>query len=391
MTSDELFMQAALQAALKGRFTTSPNPRVGCVFVRNAEIISTGWHMRRGGAHAELAAMQQARDRGVSLEGTTCFVTLEPCSHFGTTPPCANALIEAGVARVVAACEDPNPLVSGRGFNVLRAAGVDVTTGVLAAEARALNPGFFSRMQRNRPYVRVKIAASLDGRTALSNGASKWITQSAAREDVHRLRALSSVVLTGAGTVRADDPMMTVRSEFVARESEGEVRQPLRVVLAGQQPVPLTAKIFQPTEAATLLVRSPGSAVDSAEAGRVAVMECAAAGGGVDLTELLNRLALEHHCNELLVEAGPMLASRFLAEGLCDELWWYSGAILLGADARAAIEPLNYQDMAAVDRLSLRAVTRVGNDTRTILSPDSDQAAAANDLQTDLYHWTIED
>tara|TARA_R100000306_G_C4382613_1_gene147010 strand:- start:8890 stop:10104 length:1215 start_codon:yes stop_codon:yes gene_type:complete len=393
MSADEVFMRAAMKAALRGRFTTSPNPRVGCVLVRDGEIVSTGWHMRRGGPHAELAALNQAKAQGISLAGATCYVTLEPCSHFGTTPPCANALIDAGIGRVVAACEDPNPLVAGQGFERLRAAGIEVATGVLANEARALNPGFFSRMERNRPFVRVKIAASLDGRTALSNGLSKWITQPAAREDVHRLRALSSAVLTGAGTVRADDPQLTVRSAHVSQQSEGLVRQPLRVLLAGKQPVPVDAQILQQTDASTLVVSSEDSELTSMAIGGAALMSCPGRDGRVDLSQLLQKLAADYSCNEVLVEAGATLASQFLAEGLCDELWWYTGAVLLGADARAAIGPLGLLDMAAVERLGMRALTRLGGDTRTILSDSSASATAGptNGSQTDLYHWTTED
>ena len=386
-------MQLALKAALKGRFSTSPNPRVGCVFVQNGEVVSAGWHMRRGGPHAEVAAVNQARERGVSLKHSTCYVTLEPCSHFGTTPPCADTLVEVGVARVVAACEDPNPLVSGQGFNRLKAAGVDVTVGVLESEARALNPGFFSRMQRQRPFVRVKIAASLDGRTALSNGRSKWITQAAAREDVHRLRALSSAIITGAGTIRADDPQLTVRSEFVLERSDGKVRQPLRVVLAGKQAMAVDAEIFHTAEAPTLLVTTPDVRHLEALSSEVCLAEVASVDDRLDLSALLKMLALDHNCNEVLIEAGPTLASRFLAEGLCDELWWYTGAMLLGADAKAAIDPLGYHAMTEVDRFHVRDLTRVGDDTRTILNYGSAKACstAAPDLQTDLYHWITED
>ncbi|HET9701436.1 MAG TPA: bifunctional diaminohydroxyphosphoribosylaminopyrimidine deaminase/5-amino-6-(5-phosphoribosylamino)uracil reductase RibD, partial [Burkholderiales bacterium] len=232
---DHRHMAEALRLAERGRRTATPNPRVGCVITRDGEVVGRGWHERAGGPHAEVLALAEAGDRA---RGANLYLTLEPCAHHGRTPPCAEALVRSGVARVVAAMQDPNPLVAGKGFSIVRAAGIEVQSGLLEAEARELNLGFVSRMTRGRPWVRLKLAASLDGRTALANGKSQWITAEAARRDAHRLRAEACAVLTGIGTVRDDDPRLTVRGVATSR-------QPARVVVDSRLETPPDAKVLE--------------------------------------------------------------------------------------------------------------------------------------------------
>jgi diaminohydroxyphosphoribosylaminopyrimidine deaminase / 5-amino-6-(5-phosphoribosylamino)uracil reductase len=345
--TDERMMSHALVLAERGLFTTQPNPRVGCVIADGETIVGEGWHMRAGEPHAEALALRQA---GARARGATAYVTLEPCAHHGRTPPCADALIEAGVSRVVAATADPNPKALG-GLARLRAAGIDVASGLMEREARALNAGFFSRIERGWPWVRLKIAASLDGRTALADGVSKWITGPAAREDVQRWRARSSAILTGIGTVLADDPRLTVRIE-------AEHRAPLRVILDSTLRTPAGAHVLDGS-APTLMVHardaSPAAsrpATGSRESADTAAvraegpkreprnlhgdaeyMALEAADGRLDLPAVLSALA-ERDINELQVEAGPILSGAFLAAGLVDELLLYLAPILLGDTAQ---------------------------------------------------------
>ncbi len=356
---DEQHMHHALGLAALGLHTTEPNPRVGCVLVRAGSVVGEGWHERAGGPHAEVRALQSA---GVAARGATAYVSLEPCAAQGLTPPCTAALIAAGVARVVYAAEDPNPKMRA-GAAQLRAAGVDVAGGLLAGESRALNVGFFSRHERGRPWVRVKLGASLDGRTALAGGESRWITGAEARADAQRYRARSSVILTGSGTVLADDPSLNVRID-------GATRQPLRAVLDSQLRVPPTARMFQ-LEGAAAVFTASGDATRSEALRRVGarVEQLAAApGGGVDLAALMTRLvALE--ANEVWVEAGPRLAGALLAAQLADELVIYMAPCLLGPDARPLAQwpPLRNLD----ERLVLRfvSVDPVGADLRIIARP----------------------
>lgn len=358
---DERAMARALELATLGLETTHPNPRVGCVIARGAEIVGEGWHERPGGAHAEVVALRAAGDRA---RGGTAYVTLEPCNHHGRTPPCVDALLAARIERVVFAVTDPNPRVAGNGASRLRAAGVLTESGLMANEAEALNAGFFKRMRSGVPWVRLKQAASLDGRTALANGASRWISGEAARADVHHWRARSSAVLTGIGTVLADDPALT------ARPGRTVERQPLRVVLDSELRTPRQARLFA-QEGATLVFCGPtpdGARVAALEAAGARVEQLARSSNGLDLAAVLTRLgALE--VNELWVECGPGLAGAFLQSGLVDEWLIYVAPCVLGRDALPLVDfaaPPTMQDRADFD---LEDVQRLGADLRLTLRP----------------------
>ena len=354
--SDQAFMARAVQLARQGLFSADPNPRVGCVLVKAGRIVGEGWHERAGGPHAERVAIARA---GTEAPGATAYVTLEPCSHTGRTGPCADALIEARVARVVCAATDPNPLVNGTGVRRLREAGMDVTVGVLEASAAALNPGYRSRMTRSRPLVRSKLAASLDGRTALANGESQWITGEAARRDVHRWRARASAVLTGIGTVLADDPGLDARLPA----PHPPIVQPARIIVDSGLRTPPTARTL--ALPGTSLVFGCRQAPESAEALRRAGARVEMAPGSrhCDLAQVLTRLG-ELQFNEVWVEAGARLNGALLDAGLIDELVIYLAPRVLGADARGmfAIEPL----ASLEDRIELeyQEVRRVGKDLR---------------------------
>ena len=355
--SDEQFMRHALGLAALGINTTDPNPRVGCVLVRDGRVVGEGWHERAGGAHAEVCALRSA---GSDARGATAYVSLEPCAAQGRTPPCTDALIAAGVARIIFAAADPNPKMSA-GAAVLRAAGIAVAGGLLAAESRALNVGFFSRHERQRPWVRVKLGASLDGRTALAGGESRWITGKPARADAQWFRARSSVVLTGIGTVLADDPALNVRID-------GASRQPLRVVLDSQLRTPASARMFDREGAAAVFTCSSDSKRSSPlQAKGVSIERVAAAvgGEGVDLAAVLARLvALE--ANEVWVEAGPRLAGALLAARLVDELVIYLAPCLLGPQAQPLAQLPLLQRLEARLSLSYQSVDRIGEDLRIV-------------------------
>lgn len=348
--ADRHFMTQALALAELGMCTTTPNPRVGCVLVKENRVIGEGWHQRAGEPHAEVHALAQA---GASARGATAYVTLEPCSHFGRTPPCAEALVAAGVARVVAAMEDPNPQVAGRGFARLRAAGVAVDYGLMAEQAAELNVGFVSRMQRGRPWLRLKVAASLDGKTALTNGKSQWLTGAPARRDAHVWRARSCAILTGSGTVLADDPSLTVREVPCQR-------QPLRVVMDSQMRTPTTAKV---------LIGGGVLFVAAAETPRVAALTATGAEivllpngqGAVDPAATLAELA-RRGVNELLVEAGSRLNGALLAAGLVDELLLYQAPMLIGDRARGMFDLPELADLADARRLKVVERRTLGDD-----------------------------
>jgi diaminohydroxyphosphoribosylaminopyrimidine deaminase / 5-amino-6-(5-phosphoribosylamino)uracil reductase len=353
--ADEQHMRHALGLAALGLNTTDPNPRVGCVLVREGRVVGEGWHERAGGPHAEARALESA---GADARGATAYVSLEPCAAHGRTPPCAAALIEAGVVRVVYAAADPNPKMGG-GAAQLRAAGLEVEAGLLAAEARELNVGFFSRHERQLPWLRVKLGASLDGRTALANGASRWITGESARADVQLYRARSSVVLTGAGTVLADDPELNVRLD-------GASRQPLRVVLDSGLRVPPTASVYAGGSSAAVFTASQDPAARAAlERRGVRVELLPAAAAGLDLRAVLARLAALQ-ANEVWVEAGPELAGALLAAGLVDELVVYIAPCLLGPQARPLAQLPLLEDLGQRLALRFHSVDRVGEDLRII-------------------------
>jgi diaminohydroxyphosphoribosylaminopyrimidine deaminase/5-amino-6-(5-phosphoribosylamino)uracil reductase len=364
-------MARALELAHRGLYTTRPNPRVGCVIVAGGTVVGEGWTAPTGGPHAEARALEVAGERA---RGATVYVTLEPCSHFGRTPPCADALVRAGVGRVVVAVRDPHDFVDGSGLARLAAAGIPVDTGLLATEAEALNAGFFARQTRGRPWVRLKLAASLDGRTAMASGESQWITGSAARRDVQHLRARSCAIVTGVGTVLADDPRLTLREaeledlpafdrEFLARVP------PLRVVVDATLRTPPGARLLQ--GGAVLLYGTEQAAAERRAALRAAGAEVEALApggdGGVDLSAVLASLA-ERECNEVLLECGPTLAGSALGLGLVDELWLYLAPVLLGDRARP-LARLGLDTMAERLRLELRDVTPVGDDLRLLLTP----------------------
>jgi diaminohydroxyphosphoribosylaminopyrimidine deaminase/5-amino-6-(5-phosphoribosylamino)uracil reductase len=355
---DRDYMQRALHLAERGLYDTAPNPTVGCVLVNGDEIVGEGWTAPAGGPHAERVALAQA---GARAKGATAYVTLEPCSHFGRTGPCADALIEAGIARVVCAYVDPNPLVAGAGIGKLERAGIGVTGGVLRGPAEELNRGHTSRMRRQRPWVRVKVAASLDGRTALANGASRWITGDAARADVHRFRARSSAVLTGIGTVLADDPALTARLD----DPEARVLQPARVVVDSQFRTPLTAQTLKLPGKVLIFGTAAGSdrARRLAEAG--AQVEHVAGSPRCDLHAVLTRLAALEH-NDVLVEAGPTLSGAFLEAGLIDELILYMAPQVLGDRARGMFAIRELASLAERYWLEIDDVRKLGADLRII-------------------------
>ncbi|NEV62473.1 bifunctional diaminohydroxyphosphoribosylaminopyrimidine deaminase/5-amino-6-(5-phosphoribosylamino)uracil reductase RibD [Thiorhodococcus minor] len=362
-------MARAIQLAERGRLTTDPNPRVGCVLVRDGVIVGEGWHRRAGEPHAERFALVTAGDRA---RGATAYVTLEPCCHHGRTPPCTDGLIEAGVARVVCAMVDPNPLVAGQGIAQLRAAGIATETGVREAEARALNPGFVKRMAQGRPYVRCKLAASLDGRTAMASGESQWISSEAARRDVHRLRARSSAILTGIGTVLADDPSLNVRldaSELEGMGSADEIRQPLRVVADSFWRMPTTARMLGlPGETLVAGVEHLPERIAALEAAGAQVVVCPQHLGRVDLTALMETLA-KRAVNEVLLETGPTLAGAAVSAGLVDEIILYLAPHLMGESAQGLFDLPWVEAMADRVALDIQDVRRVGPDLRIRVRP----------------------
>ncbi len=356
-------MARALALAQRGRRSARPNPAVGCVLVRDGIVVGEGWHARAGEPHAEIHALRGAGERA---RGAVCYVTLEPCSHHGRTPPCVDALLAAGVARVVAALRDPNPRVAGGGLARLAAAGIDIDCGLLEAPARALNRGFVQRMERGRPWLRAKVGASLDGRTAMATGESRWITSADARRDVHRLRAESGAVITGIGTVLADDPELTARVhgfDLVAG-------QPLRAVLDSRLRLPPAAR----------LLAAPGATVIygvHADAGRRAALEAGGAqvvllpGGETPAPDAVLRDLAAREVNDALLEAGPGLTGAFLEAGVVDELVLYIAPRLLGDAARGLARLPGLARLADAPAFRFADVTRVGPDLRVILVPDA--------------------
>ncbi|WP_414450195.1 bifunctional diaminohydroxyphosphoribosylaminopyrimidine deaminase/5-amino-6-(5-phosphoribosylamino)uracil reductase RibD [Burkholderia sp. 22PA0099] len=359
--TDFAHMQRALDLASRGMYTTTPNPRVGCVIVKDGAVIGEGHTQPAGQDHAEVQAMKDARSRGHDLRGATVYVTLEPCSHFGRTPPCALGLIDARVGRVIAAMEDPNPQVSGKGLGMLRDAGIEVRCGLLSQEAREMNIGFVSRMTRGQPWVRMKSAASLDGRTALPGGESQWITGEAARADGHAWRARACAILTGIGTVREDDPQLTVRGIDTPR-------QPLRVLIDSRLEIPLDAKLMS---GAPILIFC--GTLDAAGEGRAAalrdrgaeVVPLADVNGKVDLSAMLTMLG-KRGINELHVEAGHKLNGSLLREGCVDELLVYLAPTLLGDNAAGMFNLVAPATLAQRTTLQFHTLDRIGDDLRIL-------------------------
>ena len=363
---DTVYMAEAIQLAWQGLYTTEPNPRVGCVLVKDGKIVGRGWHQKAGEGHAEVNAI---RDAGDLAKGATAYVSLEPCSHFGKTGPCANALITAGVTRVVAAMKDPNPEVSGSGFELLHKAGIQVESGLLEAQAKALNIGFIKRMTQNRPFVRIKMATSVDGRTAMASGESQWITGPHARADVQRLRARSSAVISGIETVLHDNAALTVRANELGLDNADEVaqRQPLRVILDSDARIPADARLFTQTGPVLLVVSAKASVSDTlVRLSNVSIFRLPAESKrSVDCVLVeLSRLG----CNEVLVEAGAGVAGSFIQQNCWDELVVYMAPKLMGSAARP-LANLPLTQMSEVKDLALKDMRIIGDDLRITYHP----------------------
>ena len=357
-SQDGFYMARAIELAKNGRYTTDPNPRVGCVLVRDGNIIGEGWHFKAGSGHAEVEALKNCPDPN----GATAYVTLEPCSHYGKTPPCCDALIKAGVSRVVVAMQDPNPLVSGRGLEKLKVAGIEVICGVLQEDARTLNRGFIKRMTENRPFVRSKLAMSLDGRTAMASGESQWITSAEARADVHRLRAESSAILTGINTVLADDPALNARVDW-------DVVQPVRIVLDSALTMPVTARMANlPGRRLILTCSQDEQKRQALQTVGFEVYRLASNHGRLDLPAVMDFLA-QQQINEVLIEAGSLLNGALLTENLLDELVVYMAPCILGDQGRGLFTVPGLQSMTDKKSLMLRDVRQVGTDLKLTLTP----------------------
>ena len=360
-TADYEYMSRALRLARRGVYTAHPNPRVGCVLVKDGHIVGEGWHRKTGEAHAEVAALHAA---GARAAGATAYVTLEPCSHQGKTPPCVDALIAAGVVQVVAAMVDPNAKVAGAGHSALEAAGISVRTGLLQEEAAALNAGFLSRMQRGRPLLRLKIAASLDGRTAMTSGESQWITGEAARNDVQQLRAASGAVMVGIGTVLADDPSLNVRSDDI----DNGGMQPLRVVLDSNLQMPASARMLD-LPGATIVFCTHDKNRKALEAAGASVQLVAGQDKATDLAAVMGKLA-DLEINDVLVEAGPTLAGSMLASGLVDELVIYQAPHIMGSESRGMFVTPGWQTIEQRLNLNIVEVRNIGADLKITARPE---------------------
>lgn len=354
--ADHEFMGRALELAGRGLYTTTPNPRVGCVIVRDdGVLVGSGWHEKAGLAHAELLALKEAGDRA---RGATLYVNLEPCSHHGRTPPCVDAIVAAGIKRVIAAMQDPNPKVAGSGFTRLRAAGIAVEQGLREEEARELNIGFIARMTRGRPWVRLKIAASLDGRTALANGKSQWITGETARQDGHRWRARACAILTGFGTVRDDDPQLNVRGVDTPR-------QPLKIVVDSKFETSPSARLLQEGKALVVGAVNDAKKVGSLKAAGAEVLSIPNESGKVELFKLMEELA-RRELNEIHVEAGTKLNGSLLQAGVVDELLVYFAPSVIGESGRGMFHLPALTDLLQTTALKIREVDRVGADLRIL-------------------------
>ena len=364
--SDYQHMSRALQLARRGLYSTDPNPRVGCVIVKDDVVLSEGWHQKAGQPHAEIEALNNAKQNHTSgnVSGATCYVTLEPCAHHGRTPPCTESLINAGIGKVIVAAIDPNPLVAGKGLQQLKAAGIETASGLMKVQAAELNPGFEMRMQQGRPFVRCKLAMSLDGKTALSGGDSKWISSAESRMDVQKLRARSSAIMTGIGTVIADDPSMNVRLPETSEWAE-HGQQPLRIILDSWLETPLDAKILSLSGDVIIFHASNDKENKQNLENTGAELVFVKAQRGPDFLEyVLAYLATEKEINEILLETGSTLAGEMMQAGLIDELILYLAPTLLGQDAKSLFQlPLldNMSDRISLDFSDVRAI---GKDIR---------------------------
>ncbi len=381
-------MARAIELAKKGLYTTAPNPRVGCVIVKNGEIVGEGWHQRPGEAHAEVNALLMA---GSKARDATVYVTLEPCSYYGRTPPCAKTLINAGIRRVFIGMIDPNPQVSGKGISLLKKAGVEVYSGLMEAEARSINPGFIKRMKTGQPFIRCKMAASMDGRTAMASGESKWITGPAARADVQRLRGRSCAIITSVSSVINDDPSMTFRpDETTISEPILPNQQPLRVIVDSSLATPSNAQLFlhpgnvllvcnkvSETDRQNFLMKvntfQYQHQVNKSGETNVKVIELPSHDGKTDLVALFNHLG-QLGCNEVLLECGATLAGAAIKTGCIDELWVYMAPVLMGSSARPLLN-LPLTTMAENLSLTIKDLRAVGNDWRFVatIKPSGNQ------------------
>lgn len=362
---DQQMMQRAIELAALGCYTTSPNPNVGSVITKDGQVIGEGYHQQAGGPHAEVFALRQA---GEAAKGATAYVTLEPCSHFGRTPPCANALIAAGVSRVVVAMLDPNPLVAGRGVAMLREAGIHVEVGLLESQARALNSGFLSKMERKRPFIRLKIATSLDGRIALANGESKWLTGALAREDVQLQRAKACAIISSAETVLADDARLDVRSSAITTMTDGLLRQPLRVILDRRARLTGYEALFQTGGRVVLVYSAKIANLPIIQGHQVEVEQWQVdenVEGLLSIDSIMQRLSAMP-INVIWLEAGAKLSSAWLAFGVVDELMVYQAPMLLGQDGKAMLSMPTLTTLADARRFHWKEVTQLGDDLRLI-------------------------
>jgi len=367
-SADHAFMTQALRLAEQGLYTTTPNPRVGCVIVKDGMVVGEGAHLKAGEPHAEVHALRQAGDKA---RGAEVYVTLEPCSHHGRTPPCADALVKAGVTRVVAAMQDPNPKVAGTGLALLQAQGIATSAGLMQMQAEALNAGFISRMTRGLPFVRSKIAASLDGRTALANGDSKWITGDESRLDVQHWRARSCAILTGVGTVLADDPRMNVREVGALTQGSpnpADARQPLRVIVDSSLRISPDAKVLQDGHALIVYSSNPHNKRAVLQQTGATLLELPNEQGNVCLKSLLQALA-QREINELMVEAGQGVNGALLNQGLIDEFLLYYAPVLMGSAAKGMFDIASLSDMQLRTQLQIMELLQIGNDIRIRAKP----------------------
>ncbi len=367
-SSDSVFMARAISLAKKGIYTVHPNPRVGCVIVKDNQIIGEGWHKRAGQPHAEINALN-AIQQNQDSHGAIAYVTLEPCSHTGKTPPCANTLIDAGISRVVIAMQDPNPQVAGQGIQRLQDAGIEVEVGLQEQQSRAVNPGFIKRMEKGLPWVRVKLAMSLDGKTAMASGESQWITGTEARQDVQQLRACADVILTGIGTLLADDPSLNVRLSADDLEIEEDVFQPTRVIIDTHLQTPLKAKLFT-LDGNTIVVTATQTAEEQPD--KIKALEALGAKinvlkktqeGRLPLASILKQLA-QQEFNEVHVEAGSTLCGALIQQQLVDEIIIYVAANFMGSDARGLLDFTGIDKMQDKLALNIQDIRAVGNDWR---------------------------
>ncbi|SES95730.1 bifunctional diaminohydroxyphosphoribosylaminopyrimidine deaminase/5-amino-6-(5-phosphoribosylamino)uracil reductase RibD [Thalassotalea agarivorans] len=367
-SQDYHYMTRAIALAKRGLYTTSPNPRVGCVIVNNGEVVGEGYHRKAGEGHAEVNALAQAK---ALAKGATVYVTLEPCSHYGRTPPCAKALIDAQVSKVICAMVDPNPTVAGNGIAMLKTAGIACSAGLLGDEAKALNPGFITLMEQKRPYVRCKLAASLDGKTAMASGESQWITSENSRQDVQRLRAQSCAIITGADSVITDNARMSVRKEQLADNDYPlpEIRQPIRIVIDSQQRLTPDLAIFSDKAPVLVFTKGPVNKVQWPDF--VEHIECptveSQSGHKIDLAFVLDTLAARG-LNDILIEAGATLCGAFIERHLVDELVLYQAPMLLGNEAKSLVNMPSVTTLAQASKLTFKDVRQVGNDLRLTLS-----------------------